>query len=272
MNHPEFKPVVSVIIPTHNRPEYLKRALTSVQEQTFDKVEAIVVDDASSTDLTGVIRDFPKVIFLRNKTNRGPCYSRNRGLKQARGEFINFLDDDDKLYPQKLEKQVAIYRNSPDHKLGMVTCHVLDRRSGKKIVTYNKLQGNIYKKLLYGYALAGTETVLFKKSGLNEVAGFDEKLQSSQEYDLFIRMAKNFTVDYVDKILTEKYKSTNQISVNFNKKLSGAHYLFKKHSDAYLAEGLFFWLFMRLKFWGLSARFMVGKYLGERYYRLLCSD
>ena len=272
MNKRETKPVVSVIVPTHNRPEYLRRALNSVKKQTISGVESIVVDDASSVDLEDVLQDFPDVIYLRNKTNKGPCYSRNRGLKHARGKFINFLDDDDILYPQKIEKQVDLFRKSTNQNLGMVTCHTKDCRSGETKIKYNKLRGYVYTKLLYSYALTGNETVLYKRKYLVKTGGFDEDLESSQEYDLFIRMAKNYKIDYVDDILTEECKSENQISVNFDKKLNGARYLYNKYKNAYMEEGCLFWIKMRFKFWVLYVRFLVGKYFGERLYRLLLRD
>jgi len=268
----ESKPVVSVIIPTHNRPEYLRRALTSVKEQTIDNVEIIVVDDASETDMKEVIEDFPNVIYLQNSTNQGPCYSRNRGLQQAQGVFINFLDDDDLLYPQKLERQVALYRNFPKENLGMVTCHTMDCRSGEDLIKYNRLRGHVYKTLLRSYALSGNETVLYRRNFLEKIGGFDEELESSQEYDLFIRMARDYTIDYVDEILTEECRSENQISVNFDKKISGAKHLFNKYNQAYLKEGFFFWLKMWLKHYLLTLRYLTGKYFGERVYRKLIFD
>ena len=272
MNKTETKPVVSVIIPTHNRPEYLRRALISVKIQTFDDIEIIVVDDASSVDLEDVLQDFPDVIYLRNKTNKGPCYSRNRGLKHARGKFINFLDDDDILYPEKIEKQVTLFRNSSDKKLGMVTCHTKDCRSGETKIKYNKLRGYLYRKLLYSYVMTGNETVLYKRKYLVKTGGFDEDLESSQEYDLFIRMAKNYKIDYVDDILTEECKSENQISVNFDKKIKGTRHLYKKYKQAYLKQGVFFWLKMRIKFGLLILRYLTGKYIGEKTYRRLIFD
>ncbi|NBC25933.1 MAG: glycosyltransferase [Bacteroidetes bacterium] len=265
-------PLVSIVIPTYNRPEHLERALESALRQTYENLEIIVVDDGSELNLKLFEKTYPSVRFLKNKTNRGPCYSRNRGLKASNGEYINFLDDDDELYPNKIKLQVEKFLESDDPNLGMVTCHLLDRRSGKEKLVQNKVQGNIYKKMLSGFAVAGTEAMLFKKSVFDEIDGFDEALESSQEYDLFIRAAEVCAIDYVDQVLTRKNRSENQISLNFDKKISGATHLFKKHNERYMEVGFFFKMRMRVKLYGLVCRFLIGKWFGEKAYRCTIRD
>lgn len=263
------KPLVSVIIPTYNRLDFVSRAIQSVLDQTYPNVEIIVVDDASDEDLQSVIDAFPSVTFLINDSNRGGGYSRNRGIKEASGTYINFLDDDDILYPEKIEKQVALFETSKVPNLGMITCHALDERSGEPHTRHNRFIGNIYKELLANFAISGIETMLYKKEYLLEVGGFDEGLQSSQEYDLLIRYSENHAVDFVDEVLTREFQSTNQISTNFDKKIQGARRLFKKHNKRYKGQGFFFWIRMRLKLGFLLIRFYAGKLLGEKAYRML---
>ncbi|MFA5668010.1 MAG: glycosyltransferase family A protein [Balneolaceae bacterium] len=262
-------PLVTVIIPTYNRPELVQRAVKSVQEQTYSNIEIIVIDDASEKDIFNSLEGYENIRVLRNEVNKGGCFSRNRGIKEARGEYINFLDDDDILYPEKIEKQISCFQNSSDSDLGMVTAHALDKRSGVEQKKYNRVEGNIYKDLLSSYAVSGIETMLFKKSALERINGFDEQIASSQEYDLLIRFAEYYTVDYVDEILSQEFRSINQISLNFDKKKSGAKYLYKKHKNRFKSQGLYFWLKMKLKFNFLYVRFFVGKHFGEKAYRLL---
>ena len=263
------RPKVSIIIPTYNRLDLLRRAVKSALNQTYGNKEIIVVDDHSDKDLDSLRKEYPTVKFYRNGENRGGCYSRNRGIREASGEYINFLDDDDELYPEKIELQVKKFRDSSIENLGFVTAHVEDNRSGKTVIKKNMASGDMYYRLLKKFAISGIETLLIKKECLLETGEFDDKLQSSQEYDLMIRLSEKYNVDYVDEILSRENRSFDQISLNFNKKIQGAKYLFKKHDQRYRSYGFLFWLQMRLKLKVLLARFYVGKILGERTYRRL---
>ena len=262
--------LISVVIPSYNRPDRLRRAVNSVLEQTYKEIEVIIVDDASedATQLKELSKS-DKVKVLQNDINRGPCYSRNRGISEARGEYINFLDDDDIIFPEKLEKQVRIFNDSNNQKLGMVTAHAIDERSGKIIKKFNRVEGNIYQELLKSYAVSGIETMLFKASSLKEIGGFDEELQSSQEYDLLIRLSEKFEVAFVDEFLSQEFRSQNQINTNFRKKINGARYLFKKHDQRFREHGFLFWFKARLKLKFLIVRFYIGLLFGEKIYRLL---
>lgn len=263
------KPLISVIIPSYNRPVLLDRAVKSVVDQNYPNIEIIVVDDASDKDIKSELKKYPQVKLLKNSENKGPCYSRNKGLNEASGYYINFLDDDDILLPGKFERQIACFEGSEDEKLGMVTCHLEDERSGELKVIYNQVRGDIYKLLLYKYAISGTETMLFKTSGVKDIGGFDERLESNQEYDLLIRFSEFYTVDFVDEVLTRKFRSKDQIHLNFKKKVRGARYLYRKHNYRFKEIGFFFWLKMQLKLQFLLFRFRIGQIFGENAYRLL---
>lgn len=261
-------PLVSVVIPTYNRPNLIIRAVESVNNQTYSNIEIIVVDDASEQDIESVLAKFDKVKFIKNNKNQGPCFSRNEGLREAKGEFINFLDDDDFIYPNKIKKQIDLFLKSIDSNLGMVTSHAVDGRSGSKFVKYNCVKGNIYDELLNSYVVSGIETMLFKTDGVKEIGGFDERLESSQEYDLLIRFTEKYTVDYVDEVLSQENRSVNQISTNFDKKINGARYLYRKHDQRFKDKSWLYWLKMQLKLKLLLIRFYIGKLFGEKTYRL----
>ncbi|MEX0859180.1 MAG: glycosyltransferase family A protein [Balneolaceae bacterium] len=261
--------LVSIVIPTYNRKNLFIRALDSAVNQTYSNIEIIVVDDASAEDLSSLLTQYGNIKFFRNEENRGPCFSRNRGLMEASGEYINFLDDDDVLFPTKIERQLQCFEETNYNNLGMVTCNLIDERSGDAEIVFNRVQGNIYKELLSSYCVSGTETMLFKTKVVKEVNGFDENLDSSQEYDLLIRISQHYEVDYVNKVLTKKYRSFNQISQNFDKKISGAIYLYKKHNYRFKDEGWPFWLKMQVKLKLLLFRFYMGKYFGEKVYKML---
>lgn len=264
--------LVSVVIPTYNRPDLLTRAVDSVKNQTYSNIEIIVVDDASPIDPTEGLSAYKDLHLFRNSENMGACYSRNLGLSKAKGEFINFLDDDDLLFPEKIEKQIDFFLTSKDERLGMVTCHAKDERSGEVKIKYNRVRGNIYKQLLNRYAVSGTETMLFKTDIVRQAGGFDEGLESSQEYDLLIRLSEDHSIDFVDEVLTREFRSIDQISTNFDKKIQGARHLYSKHDHRFKDMGIGFWLKKKVKLQVLLFRFYVGQVLGEKMYRLLLRE
>lgn len=261
--------LVSVIIPTYNRPEFLRKAIASVRAQEGVDTEIIVVDDASEQDLTTEFEDQADITYLRNEKNCGGGYSRNRGLEEARGEFVNFLDDDDEFLPGKLQKQVQKFMTSEVPNLGLVTCDMRDLRSGEEVTIHNRDRGEIYYKSLKGYTAKGTPTMLFKTQAVRNIGGFDTSLPSSQEYDLIIRFSKQYQVDFVDEVLTQANRSVDQINLNFEKKRAGAIMLFNKYDEDYRARGFIFQMRMRLKLNVLLFRFWVGKRFGESAYKLL---
>lgn len=263
------KPLVSIVIPTYDRPELLRRAVMSALNQTYSNVEVIVINDSPRSGLESMKKEFQSVRFYQNNKNMGGCYTRNFGIEKSDGEYINFLDDDDELLPNKIEMQVKKFQESNQSNLGFLTAHTEDNRSGQTIIKRNKIQGDIYRQLLKGYAISGIESLLIKRECLIETGGFDMNLESSQEYDLMIRLSEKYSVDYVDQVLSREHRSHDQISLNFDKKINGARYLFSKYDQRYRSIGFLFWLQMRLKLKVLLARYYVGKVFGEKAYRSL---
>jgi glycosyltransferase involved in cell wall biosynthesis len=118
---------VTVIIPTYNRVDYLKKTLDSIVAQTFQDFEIIVVDDGSPNDTTEVLcKHYSKVKYIRIPNSGGPAKPRNTAIKEANGDYIAFVDDDDIWLPTKLEKQVKALEENPDFGLAHCFCNVID--------------------------------------------------------------------------------------------------------------------------------------------------
>src|SRR5690625_3525723 len=143
-------PTVTVVIPTYNRAHVVHRAIDSVLGQTFADFELIVVDDGSTDGTEAVLSTYtdPRIRYLVQLVNRGVSAARNRGIKEARGEFVAFLDSDDEWFPEKLERQVNRFKRAPDN-VGLVYCGVetVGRPSGPWIYEPAH-RGDIYNKLL----------------------------------------------------------------------------------------------------------------------------
>ena len=255
-------PLVSIIIPTYNRPEYLQRAVQSSLKQTYKNIEVIIIDDHSGYDVSRVIDGFQdnRLKLYRNETNQGSVISRNRGFGRSSGSYINFLDDDDELIPEKIELQLKKFNDSEIQEIGVVTCDMEYRRQDINEVKKNHFKGNIYKKLLGQYCIYGIHSMLIKREFCVQ---FDPNLSSNQEYDLAIRVAKNANFDYVPKVLAITHESEGQISFNYTKKKRGTLYLFKKYKSEFLKFGLSFYLYNWFRFRYLLFRYFVTLRVGN---------
>lgn len=265
------EPTVSIIIPTRNRAHLVKQAIQSALNQTYDNIEVIVIDDGSETEhLTALLQvDSPKLTILQNETNRGGPYSRNRGLQSCKGEFVIFLDDDDQIEPDKVKLQINKFEELNAPNVGVITSHAADYRSGEKQVKYNRIRGDIHSKVLKSYELHGIETMMIRKTCLEEIGGFDPKLVANQEYDLIVRLSRICEFDYVDEILSRENRSENQINLNFGRKFKAAGQIWNRHHPLWVQDGLKTVAYNYIRFLYLFSRYIIGMLFGEKVYRIV---
>jgi glycosyltransferase involved in cell wall biosynthesis len=231
-----FMPLVSVVIPTRNRVEFLPTALRSVLDQTFQDFEIIVVDDAS-TDATPELRqEFhdSKIHWLRHDRPRGGAAARNTGIAHSRGEYIAFLDDDDEWYPDKLARQMEVMLGSESQVGAVYTGYVIvDRTSGsvrgRMIPTQ---RGNLHNKLLESNPIGGASSVLLKRAVLEKVGLFDESLPSFQDRDLWIRISREFHFDYVQDPLLNYFDHPKKVWTNLDALMQGLEIMLKKYGSS----------------------------------------
>ena len=196
---------ISVIIPTWNRSELLPRALESALSQTLLPIEVIVVDDGSSDNTRDIVRsDFPAVRYFY-QSNLGVSAARNRGIYEASGDWIAFLDSDDQWLPEKLEFQYqAICKNSV-----MQICHTDEIwiRNGKRVNAmkkHSKPEGWIFNQCL-PLCCVSPSSVLIHREVLDDIGLFDESLPACEDYDLWLRIFSHYPVLLVDQFLLKKY-------------------------------------------------------------------
>jgi glycosyltransferase involved in cell wall biosynthesis len=200
--------LVSAIIPTHNRSKMLNRSINSVLNQTYSAVECIIIDDGSTDNTGGIVKAMKddRLIYYRHKYNRGASASRNTGIRNASGELIAFLDDDDEWLPTKLEKQVAMLRNLP-RKIGMVYCW-MDYFNEKGVLVHEHhptLRGDVFPQLLDAQRLGGCPTLLVRREVFEIVTGFDESLPRGNDGDFIRRVCRKFAVEFVPEVLVKVY-------------------------------------------------------------------
>ena len=204
--------LVSVIIPTYRRPSLLGRAIDSVLNQTYKNIEIIVVSDNNIADeydkeTEKVIKPYVAkgVKYLSAIGNQGGALARNRGLKVAIGDYVNFLDDDDLFYPDKIEKQVNLILQK-GVKFAVVGCKAAIKNSVGKIIKYetpviydeNDIFFSELKSNICTTSLNLIRTDVIRRSG-----GF-VKIESSQEHLMLLKVfAVEASFDYVDEVLVD---------------------------------------------------------------------
>ncbi len=197
-------PIVSVVIPTYNRAEWLGNTLRSVLKQTFIDFELIVVDDGSTDDTENVVQSFPRVQYVRLQENRGVSGARNTGLSRAVGRYICFLDSDDLWCERKLEVQVGWMESNADCRV-CYTDEIWIRR-GVRVNPMNKhrkYSGDIFRHCL-PLCIVSPSSAMLRASLFDEVGAFDESLPACEDYDLWLRIAVKYPFHFIEEPLIIK--------------------------------------------------------------------
>lgn len=229
--------MVSVIIPTYNRENTIKRAIYSVLNQIYQNLECIVVDDGSSDNTREVLEGIndPRFKFFLLPFNHGPAYARNYGVNAASGDYIAFQDSDDVWHLDKLEKQIK--KIESDEEYGMVySAYSYKKNSGKNIqnprdtIEIEKLEGYIFDSLLEGNKI-GTPTILIRKDLFIESGGFNEALRSHEDWEFVIRFSEHHRIGYIPEILVDATYSDTGVNSDKYAKAETYLYILKKYKD-----------------------------------------
>lgn len=236
--------LISVIITTYSRPKYLERALKSVLNQTYNFVEIIVVDDNGDNsihrkDTEEIVDRYENVIYIKNKDNLGANKSRNIGVKNCKGNYIAFLDDDDEFLPQKLAVLFETKKRYVKNNSGFLmfsSYNVI----GNEILQNSRWSLNeseavllpVRDKIFEGNYIGSNSFVFLDKKSFNQIGGYDEDLESSQDWDLYIRLAlESISFICVNQELVNYYSDIEGVRITSNscKRLKGFNKIYKKH-------------------------------------------
>jgi glycosyltransferase involved in cell wall biosynthesis len=229
------RPAVTVIIPTFNRAAIVGRAIRSVLAQTFQDWELIVVDDCS-TDGTGQeVRSFSdhRIKYIRHDRNRRGGAARNTGLRCARGEYVAFLDDDDEWLPEKLEKELQVFRSS-DPLVGLVySGMILSDECGRILkVRVPTISGWVHDELLDRDFIGSCSRVTVKKQVLDRVAGFDDAFANCQDYDLWLRVTRVAKIACVPNCLVKRHMLSGGMTASLRNICAGREQIVQKYRSA----------------------------------------
>lgn len=209
--------LVSVVVPTHNRPEMLARALRSVVSQTYANIEVIVVDDHSDRPAKEVVDRIgdARIRCVRNERCVGGSMARNVGMAHAKGQYVAFLDDDDEFSPDKIRRQEEVFASSGVQKLAMVYTGMVVVDDQGRFLRYGRVgpKGNALKEHLLRN-VAPLPTSMVRTSILRELGGFSD-LACGQEYELWLRLlGSGYGIDYCSEPLLRCHEHSGQRITN----------------------------------------------------------
>jgi GT2 family glycosyltransferase/MoaA/NifB/PqqE/SkfB family radical SAM enzyme len=229
-------PLISVIVPTHNRPEMLRDAIQSVLKQTFQDFEIIIVNDAGQ-DASSVAQSFysSKVKYISHDTNKGLAAARNTGIRAASGKYIAYLDDDDIYYPEHLETLFTFLQESGEKVAYTDAFRAHQHLQNNRYVTY-------YKDIPYSHDFDNDRILyenfvpvlcfMHEKSCLDRCGMFDEAYTRLEDWELWLRMSRYFGMHHIRSLTCEfRYRpdGSSMVSGSMPKLLDMAGKLFEKH-------------------------------------------
>ncbi len=213
-------PTISIILPTYNREHLLGRSIQSVLNQTYRDFELIIVDDGSTDNTEKLVRSFKKetINYIKHRENRGPATARNTGIKSASGEYIAFQDSDDEWLPEKLEKQMMVFKASPPDVGVVYTGFFQFINTRKRYIPPTKVvqkDGYIFANLMKD-CFVSTQTTLVKRDCFIVTGMFDERFTPSEDWELFLRMSRQYQFRCVNEPLVIVYHQPDSITANLS--------------------------------------------------------
>lgn len=208
-------PLVSVVIPTHDRPDFLKKTIQSIAEQTYKNIEIIVVSNGFNKDNEKSAKEFndPRIIYVDQENSGGPASPRNHGIRIAKGQYVAFCDDDDLWMPEKIEKQVKALEENLEY--GLCYSKMLRFDDQKQWANPHEEGPASLHSLLYINTVP-ISSVFMRKSLLDKFGGFSEssKIGSSEDYEFLLRHSVTTKFYFLDEYLIKYWSGDNRVTRN----------------------------------------------------------
>lgn len=268
-------PLVSVVVPSYNRPAALLDSLTSIERQTYSNVEVVVVDDASERAVNEVVDEnsfsYP-ITVIRHEENRGASTARNTGIDRSNGEFVAFLDDDDIWEPRKIEKQIDRLREASDDVGVVYTGMRFVSEDGNSLRTHvEKVEGDVTKELLKRNLVGSFSTVMVRSEAIDDIGTLDQQFPCWQDIEWYIRLSIHWKfVSVPEPLVRMRQHGGEHISDDFDTIRNTALSLFVEkyrplaRSYGWRFEREFFgWIEFRI---GAYNALRTGHYAAARYH------
>lgn len=245
-NGKQPRPLVSVVLPTYGRNEHLTEAVGSVGDQTYENIELIVVDDGSPTPVSETLLDTPfdqlsSGRIIRHSENKGANIARNTGICAANGEYIAFLDDDDRWDEVKISRQVETFETSGSE-VGVVYTGKQAKGPTGTTSTVPTAEGDVIKKLLTGETFGQFSSVMVQSDVIEKAGLPDERFPAWQDREWFFRLAQHCHFKPIPDTLTyRRVGLQDSITKQFELKRDVAYPLFvEKHYSFAKSYGLYY--------------------------------
>jgi glycosyltransferase involved in cell wall biosynthesis len=227
------QPLVSVVIPTKDRPEMLTRAVQSVLDQTYDPIELHIVDDGSTPPAREAIAGLPTEELAgfechRHETNRGGNAARKTGVEAATGEYVAFLDDDDEWLSEKTERQVSTLQETASAGVAYTQNRQLISPNQPRSIHRPGPGGDIAERILFGNYIGGYSVVMMEAGLFDSVGVPDEQFPAWQDWELHIRLAQETEyVSIADPLVDRHVGHADRISPGYDMKREIAPRMFE---------------------------------------------
>lgn len=230
--NPEM-PTISIVIPVFNRLDYLDQAIDSALAQSHRPIEVLVVDDGSQVDIAGHVAKHGGAVRFLRRENGGPAAARNSGLQQCTGEYALFLDDDDCLTPHALATLLKALERVPGATWaagGYLYVDADGRPTGQEHRPV-LADGDLSAAMICGNPIGAPLAVLVHAETVRKIGGFDEdrQLQTVEDYDLWIRLARQSPVALADAIIARYRRHAHNATGNKTRHLDARLELLAKH-------------------------------------------
>ncbi len=223
---------VTVICSCFNHEKFVNESIKSVLNQPYKNIQLIVIDDFSSdasvSTIQEFINNFPEILFIKNNCNLGITKSFNNAVKQAKGDYIIDLAADDVLLPNCIESQLNAFKTSQFENLAIVygnaelisekgthISYYFDVNSNLK-TTSKIIDGDMYSQIISEKTILCSVASMVKKSVFDDLNGYDVNL-SYEDFDFWIRVSRNYNIDFIDAVLVQKRIVSNSLHTNFFK-------------------------------------------------------
>lgn len=228
-----MKPAIDVIIPLYNGELFIAQALESVLSQTLPPARIIVVNDGSTDKGPEIVYSYQNKgstpIEIITQENKGLSAARNTGITHATGDYIAFLDADDVWLPEKLQQQMYVLTNSNLSDLALVYCKyaIINTKGaldpdGFVVPLNTTMRGMVFNKLLSGNKILSSGSgVLIKRSVFDIVGRFNETLRFGEDWDMWLRIAEKYEVDYAEKVLVHIRRHGDNMTASKHKVFQG---------------------------------------------------
>ncbi len=235
-------PTVSVVITAYNYAQYLSGAIDSVLAQTYQDVEIIVVDDGSTDDTATIISPYLKDSRIQYiwKKNGGQASAKNRGIKEAKGKYIAFLDADDIWFPIKLERQIPLFLN-PRVGVAYSKMILIDKEGYEYPYNHSQFyRGNVLNRIFIDNFICFSSSIV-RKECFEKVSSFNEDPPMSIDYDLWIRIACYYDFDFADTPLVKYRFGHGHMSDNIDKRYECALKIMNRHLSCQSFKNIIAW-------------------------------